>query len=189
MLKTFDLRDRDAPLAVYGPPGTARAHATRMRVVYGRLRYPFDVVELEAGRGGRVRRLRDRRVPRPPPRPSAFGYAFVEDDRPGRFDAELATRARRRARPGLRPPAARRDRRRRAARAGRRARARRAAGSSSPATPRPCDMVRVAAHGADVLVHEATFTEEERDRARETGHSPRARRPRSRARPRCGCSR
>jgi len=40
MLKSFDLRDRDAPLAVYGPPGTAELMRA-MRLVYGRLRYPF----------------------------------------------------------------------------------------------------------------------------------------------------
>jgi ribonuclease Z len=35
----------------------------------------------------------------------------------------------------------------------------------------PCDMTKVVAHGADLLVHEATFMQEESERAQETGHS------------------
>jgi ribonuclease Z len=35
----------------------------------------------------------------------------------------------------------------------------------------PCEAFRVAAHEADLQIHEATFADEERERAAETGHS------------------
>src|SRR5919112_453567 len=150
MLKSFDLRDRDAPLAVYGPPGT-KALMDAMRVVYGRLRYPFGVVELEPGEavrydGYEVGAFNVRH------RMQAFGYAIVEDARPGRFDDKLAIELGVPFGPVFGPE-----------RPGRKIVI---SGDTSP-----CDMVRVAADRADLLVHEATFTEEERERALETGHS------------------
>jgi ribonuclease Z len=168
MLKSFDLRDREAPLAVYGPPGTA-ALMKAMRVVYGNLRYPFGVVELEAGEavgydGYEVGAFNVRH------RTQAFGYAILEDDRPGRFDDKLATELgvpfgpdfgrlqRGETVNGVRPEQV----------VGPARPGRRIVLSGDTA---PCDMVRVAADGADVLVHEATFTEEEHDRALETHHS------------------
>jgi ribonuclease Z len=168
MLKSFDLRDRDAPLAVYGPPGTGELMRA-MRVVYGRLRYPFSVVELEAGDGVEfdgyeVNAFNVRH------RGRAFGYAVVEDMRPGRFDAELAAELgvpfgpdfgrlqRGETVNGVRPEQV----------VGPERPGRKVVLSGDTA---PSEMVRVAAHEADVLVHEATFTEEEHDRAMETGHS------------------
>jgi ribonuclease Z len=84
MLKTFDLRGREAPLTVYGPPGL-RAIFDAMRPAYGRVSYPLRLEELgrhdEVGFGGYAVSSFpvEHRIP-------AYGYAFVEDDRPGRFD-------------------------------------------------------------------------------------------------------
>jgi ribonuclease Z len=168
MLKSFDLRDREAPLAVYGPPGTKELMRA-MKVVYGRLCYPFGVVELEAGEtvfydGYEVGAFNVRH------RTQAFGYAIVEEDRPGRFDDKLATELgvlfgpdrgllqRGETVNGVRPEQVIGP-----ARPGRRV--------VLSGDTAPCEMVRVAADGADVLVHEATFAEDERERASETGHS------------------
>ena len=88
MLKSFDLRERRAPLMVCGPPGTKRL-LEQVRFVYGRLGYPFEVVEMESGdamefAGYEIQAFNVRH------RGTAFGYALVEEERPGRFDAELA---------------------------------------------------------------------------------------------------
>src|SRR3954463_6617172 len=48
MLKSFELRDRDRPLTVLGPPGTERL-LDAVRFVYGRLSYPFEVRDLAPG--------------------------------------------------------------------------------------------------------------------------------------------
>jgi ribonuclease Z len=168
MLKSFELRDRRTPLTVYGPPGTA-ALMGAMRVVYGRLRYPFSVAELESGDavafdGYEVMPFNVRH------RSHAFGYAIVEAPRPGRFDAALATELgvafgpdfgrlqRGEVVNGVRPEQV----------VGPQRPGRKVVISGDTA---PCDMLRVAAHQADVLVHEATFADEERERALLTGHS------------------
>ena len=168
LLKSLDLRDRTRPLQVHGPPGIREALAS-MRGVVGRLRFPLEVVELapeDAVRRGELEiqpvNVRHRTL--------AYGYVFIEDDRPGRFDAELATCLGVQFGPdfgrlqrgvvvnGVRPEQVIGE-----ARPGRKV-----AISGDTA---PCETLALAAHGADLLIHEATFAEEEHERARLTGHS------------------
>lgn len=168
LLKTFDLRDRTTPLTLFGPPGTERLMASLQQLI-GRLRYRLRVVDLEPDAivefdGYEVHALRVRH------RGEAYGYALIEADRPGRFDAELAARL------GVAPgPDFGRLQRGETVNGvspeqvmGETRRGRRIVLSGDTA---PCDMLRVAADGADVLVHEATFASEERERAMETAHS------------------
>ena len=140
-----------------------------MRPVIGRTGYPLELVELEPH--DEIRFGSFLITPFPVNhRVEAYGYAFVEDDRPGRFDVEAARALGVPDGPGLRPPAARRDRQRRAPEQvmGETRTGRRIVLSGDTA---PCQAVEVFAHDADVLVHEATFMEDERARARETAHS------------------
>jgi len=168
MLKSFDLRDRAAPLAVHGPRGTSELMGT-MRRIYGRLGYPFVVTEVEPGDrvafdGYAVTALKAEH------RGTALSYAIVEDTRPGHLDSELAQRLGVPFGPDL----------------GRLQRGETVNGVApeqviGPQRPgrkvvlsgdtQPSEMVAVAAHEADVLVHEATFGQDELPRAQQTGHS------------------
>lgn len=168
LLKTFDLRDRTAPLLIAGPVGTTAAIEMIWQLA-GTVAYPVEVAELEPGdvlerHGWSARALGVRH------RGRALGYALVEEDRPGRFDPEAARRLgivdvhdfgrlqRGETIGDVRPEQVMGERRE----------GRRIVVSGDT---RPCDAVLTAAWRADLLVHEATFTEEHVDRARQTGHS------------------
>jgi ribonuclease Z len=168
MVKSFDLRARERELVVHGPPGL-RALLDAMRFVVGRTGYPLRIEELEPHEEVRFGGYLVAAFP-VEHRAPAYGYAFVEDDRPGRFDADAARAL------GV-PEGPDFGRLQRGEEVGG-VRPEQVVGPQRPGRrvvlsgdTRPCQTTEVYAHGADVLVHEATFCEDERARARETGHS------------------
>jgi ribonuclease Z len=169
MLKSFALRERDQPLTVYGPDGL-RKMMDNTRFIYGRLPYELSVVELGPTESVPFDGYLVTAVSVSHRANSAYGYALVEDSRAGHLDAKLAERL------GVTPGPD----------FGRLARGETVAGVSPEQVmgptregrkivisgdTSPCEMLAVAAHEADVLVHEATFAEEDLERARQTGHS------------------
>jgi ribonuclease Z len=172
LLKTYDLTDREAPLRVFGPPGL-RELFTILRPLIGRLRYPLELEELRPGE--RVER-EDYVVEsfEAAHNVRASGWALVEDNRPGRFDPAAAKAL------GVRegPDFARLQR------------GEEVEGSKGTVTPdqvmgesrdgriivvtgdtAPSPQTVAAAADADLLIHDASFMEEDAQRAAETGHS------------------
>lgn len=172
LLKTYDLHDREAPLRIFGPPGLEELFVSLRRIM-GRVGYPLELVELEAGEAVPHDTFEVRAFP-VEHRVRAHGYAMVEDERPGRFEPDVARSL------GIEegPDFARLQ-------AGETVE-----GSAGPVAPAqvmgaaragrkiviagdtaPCEMTAVAAHQAELLVHEASFADDEVERAAETAHS------------------
>ncbi len=173
LLKTYSLRGRERPLPIVGPRGLGDLLG-RLRPVIGRTPFAVEVVHTD---GGTVWEDQAVVVEAFPTRHSvaSVGYALVEDARPGAFDVATARalgvpegplfgvlqRGGEVELPGggrVRP-----DQVLGPARAGRRAVV---AGDTEP-----CDTTAAVARGASVLVHEASFQNEESARARDTHHS------------------
>jgi len=173
MLKTFSLRGREVPLDLYGPPGLKNLF-TVLKRIFGKLTYPVNLNEL---RTGDVLERGDYNLVTFPVAHgvSSIGYALLEHPRPGRFDVEGADAL------GV-PPGPERGALQRGdsvtlpdgrtitpdavlgpARAGRKL--------VITGDTMPAGSVLEISHAADLLVHEATFGEDEADRARETMHS------------------
>jgi ribonuclease Z len=168
MLKTFGLRGRELPLSIYGPPGL-RALYRALAPVMGKTGFEVRLHELEPNeelaRDGYL--IAAFQVAHGV---TAYGYALIEEQRPGRFDESRAREL------GVEPgpdfgklqrgeavEEVKPEQVLGAPRAGRKV--------VITGDTVPCDMTAVVAHGADLLVHEATFSVEEAERARETGHS------------------
>jgi ribonuclease Z len=173
MLKTFALRGREVPITIYGPRGLGDLF-TALRRIFGKLTYHYELVELDPGA---VLERGEYELSTFPVHHgvSAVGYALVERARPGRFDVAAADAL------GI-PEGPERG----ALQAGESVTlpdGRAITPDAVLGAPRPGRKVVIAAdtassrsvaeaaRGADVLVHEATFAEEERDRAHETLHS------------------
>lgn len=173
MLKTFALRGREAPLTVYGPPGLLDLF-TALRRIFGKLTYPLELHEL---RHGDVLERNGYRIVvfKVSHGVSANGYALVEAPRPGRFDVGAAIGlgipegplfgALQRGETVSLPDGTTVD-------------PGRVLGEPRPGRrvvltgdTKPAASVAEIAQEAEVLVHDATFADDERRRAEDTGHA------------------
>jgi ribonuclease Z len=174
LLATLSMQDRSDPLPVCGPPGLRSFVITALDRSYVEPVYPVDVVELEPDASiaiGAYRfeaRALDHTVP-------SFGYRLEEPERPGKFDLDAAGRLgvpKGRLFGALQrgesvtlddgtlvesstivgPP-------------------RRGRSLAYCTDTRPCSGSVELARGADLLIHEATFGDDEAETARERGHS------------------
>jgi ribonuclease Z len=172
MLKTFALRGRDVPLVVYGPRGLRDLLGSLKRVV-GRLTYELRLDELDPGD---VLEREDYRLATfgVSHGVSSLGWSLIEATRPGRFDVEQARALDVPEGPlwgelQHGQPVTLAD--------GRTVTPEEVLGPPRPGRKlvvtgdtAPCEEIVEAAWAADVLVTEATFADEERERAAETLH-------------------
>jgi ribonuclease Z len=181
LVRTLGLQGREETLHLYGPNGAKRSLGEA--VTLGVERTPFEVEIHELAAGDVLRRSEyDIEVIAVQHGRGAVGFALREHERLGRFDPEKAR--------ALGVPEgplwgrlhkgetvefeAEED----GQNVKRSVGPEDLVGQSRPGRlvvysgdTRPCDTVVAAADGADVLIHEATFGEEEKDRAKETDHA------------------
>ena len=181
LVRTLGLQGREEPLHLYGPPG-ARRHL-RSACDLGIERAPFEIAisELEAG-DQLSRSAYDLEVIPVRHGRNAVGYALREHERLGRFNPEKARDlgvpegplwGRLHQGETVEFDAVRED----GVTERRTVGPEDLVGAPRPGRllvysgdTRPCESIVAAAEGADLLIHEATFGHEERERARETEH-------------------
>lgn len=173
LLRTMGLQGREEPLVILGPRGSSRVLRAAVHLGFDRAPFPVEIRELDGGEAVDFGDWRVQSFPVDHGVP-AVGYALVESPRLGRFDVEKAR--------GLGVPEGplfgRLHRGESVEVDGRVINPSDLVGPSRKGRKlvysgdtRPCDSLRRIAEGADVLIHEATFLEEEAQRAKQTRHS------------------
>ena len=174
LFRTMGLLDRKDGVTLYGPRPAQKIINHALGVGVERIKFPVEIIEVKPG--DRLKRKEyDITVFETEHRIDTVGYALVERDRLGRFDPEVA-----KSLGVLEGPLWGQLHRGQAVTLpdGRVVSPDLIVGPSRPGRTvvysgdtRPCNGVRQAATGADLLIHEATFGSDERERAVETGHS------------------
>lgn len=175
LMRTMGLQGREEPLRLWGPRGAIRMLQRVEHFGAERLGFPLEITDMSPGDA--VQRNGYRVVPFAVDHrgASAVGWMLDEDDRLGRFNPDIARSL------GIpEGPLWGRIHRGEAVTLadGRTIEASELVGPTRPGRrlvysgdTRPCIGTLEASRSADVLVHEATFAEEEAARAAETGHS------------------
>ena len=175
LLRTMSLQGRSEPMRLWGPRGSGKTLREHISLGGDRLQFPVTVTEIEPGSSLTRKEYDIHTFAVDHGGARAIGYAIAEHDRLGRFNPDLAREMGipegplwgrlhkgetitlpdgRTVSPAALVGGARRGRK-----------------VVLSGDTRPCDALVAAAHDADLLVHEATFADEEMERARETGHS------------------
>jgi ribonuclease Z len=173
MLRTMGLQDRREPMDLWTPRGTEGV--LKQAVELGVDRVPFEV-RINGVEPGHAVPFRDFRIECYATKHGGrcIGWMIAEDERPGRFNPELAREM------GIPegPLWGKLHRGEAVEVEGRTIASAELVGPSRPGRKvvypgdtRPARTVIEAAAGADLLIHEATFAHEEADRAVTTGHS------------------
>jgi len=174
LIRTLGLQGREEPMRLYGPRGAKKVLGQAISL--GVERVPFGVSIEETKPGTALSRDGyEIRVFATEHGGGSVGYAIMEHERSGRFDPEKARAAGvpegplwgklQRGEAVVLPDG------RRVVPEGIVGEKRKGRSVVFTGDTRPCAAVVDAAKGADLLIHEATFGEEEKDRAKETGHS------------------
>jgi len=183
LVRTLGLQAREEPMRLYGPKGAKKLLESALKLGVERVPFevairevkPGDVIGSDSGSNHAPRTTYHLEVFATEHGGGSVGYALREHERRGRFDVEKAQAA------GI-PEGPLWGKLSKGETVGLPdGRTVSPEGIVGPPRPgrlvvftgdtRPCAAVVDAAQGADLLIHEATFGEEEKDRAKETGHS------------------